>query len=117
MKQIFSMLATISLGLAATACGDSIYACDFRDPMKTEQRCQERTSNLPVNETAFEGTCETAQGTFLTDGCPRTDVVGGCDITSGPSGENVVNIYYAPMTAADVEQICMTEGSTFVASP
>lgn len=117
MKQIFPVLLTLGLGLTASGCGDNVYACDFRDPSKTEQRCQERTTSLPVSEAPFQGTCETSGGTFLTDGCPRTDVVGGCDITSAGSGEDVVNIYYAPMTAADVQSICDMEGSTFVASP
>ena len=117
MKRSLTALCLLALPAALSGCTDNVYACDFRDPMKTEQRCQERTTSLPTSELPFQGTCEAAQGTFLTDGCPRVDVVGGCDITSAGSGEDVVNIYYYPMTAADVEQICMTEGSTFVASP
>jgi len=109
-----SLLLIMTLGLAASACGENIYACDIRPD---EDRCQERTTSLPASEQAFKGTCEASQSTFLTDGCPRDGAVGGCDITTTGSGENVVNIYYAPKTASEVEQICMDEGSTFVANP
>ena len=110
----YSIAILLALGLSAGGCGDAIYACDIRPD---EDRCQERTTSVPASEAAFKGTCEAAMSTYLTDGCPREDVVGGCDITTSGSLEKVVNLYYAPKTATEVEQICMDEGSTFVASP
>ena len=94
-----------------TACGDSIYGCNFTDM----SRCQERTSKLPTSEAAFKTFCETGQGAYLTDGCPRDGIVGGCDITATGSGEDVVDWYYAPLTEAEVRMTCETESGTFTA--
>lgn len=117
MKQILvSTLFLLCTG-GLLACGDSIYGCDFRAASTTEPRCQERTSSLPTSEAAYKATCQAAQGTFVADGCPRTEVAGGCDITAAASGEDVVDLYYAPMSAADVEAKCMAESATFVAAP
>jgi hypothetical protein len=99
---------------ALTACGDSIYGCDFS--MTSEARCQERTSSLPTGEAAFKTLCETGQGTYLADGCPKTGIVGGCDITATGSAEDVIDWYYAPKTEAEVRMTCETEG-TFTPAP
>lgn len=115
MTSIRALPLLMLLSLPLAACGDGIYGCDLRDPMRTEQRCQERTAPVATPEATFEATCEASGGDYLADGCPRTDAVGACEIDAGT--EDVLDIYYAPMTAAEVEQICMQEDLTFVANP
>ena len=93
--------------LACLTFGDDLIACDFRTD---DNRCQDRSGLQAANPIAFEATCEAAAGSYLSDGCPREGVVAGCDITSPGSSGRVIDWYYAPTTAADVELACEGEG-------
>lgn len=87
----------LPLCLLIGACGGHAIGCDYRE---TKHRCQERTGIQAANPYAFEGICKAAQGTYLGDGCPTTDRVGGCKVDGS---NDVIDWYYAPETAETVQ--------------
>lgn len=98
---------TLAGALGAGCFGDDVIACDFRGD---DDRCQDRTGLQAANPVAFQATCETAAGRYLSDGCPREGIVAGCDITSPGSTGSVIDWYYAPTTVADVDRECEGDG-------
>ncbi len=93
----------LSVVMAAGCFGDDTIACDFR---AESDRCQDRSGTQAASPLAFEATCEAAAGDYLDGPCPRSGIVGGCDIDDG----DVIDWYYAPKTLADVEFACEGDG-------
>ncbi len=108
MKRVFFVSALFLFG----ACGlNATGHCDFRTK---EQRCQER-EGLPTTLAALQGLCSTAQGTYGDGECPRTGVIGGCDMSEFA---NPVRDWYYPDAAHNVttaEQVkTKCEGKPFL---
>lgn len=95
MKMAFALL--VPLCLFAGACGGHAIGCDFRE---AKHRCQERSGIQAANSLAYQGICKAAQGTYLSDGCPAADRVGGCKVDGS---NDVIDWYYAPETAETVQ--------------
>jgi hypothetical protein len=71
-------------------------------PRETQSRCQERTGidANAVAAPAFRALCETGQGTYVEEACPRENVVAGCTVSG-----NVIDWFYAPLTIDEVRAL------------
>jgi hypothetical protein len=86
-------------------------SCDFRD--SGELRCQER--NGLQGGSAFGSTCSAVGGVEASGECPDADqIVGGCRLGGAVSGE-VIDWYYAPATAEEIQEICVDDDGEYVA--
>jgi hypothetical protein len=97
MKHLSGVVAlTLAALLSASCGGENGIGCDFREGSLNgpEDRCQERRG---FQSMGYGGACEAAGGETLDDGCPREDIVGGCDL-----GQDVFDWYYPPTTVDDI---------------
>lgn len=100
------LLLVLSVLAALGGCNSS---CDFRD--SGEDRCQERTG--AQGNALFGTTCSAVGGVQASGTCPDEDlIVGGC-LISELAGD-VTDWYYEPMTTAEVEETCISDGGEFV---
>ena len=83
----------VSVLLMLSGCGlNSTGHCDFRPK---ESRCQER-EGLPTTLAALQQLCGASGGTYADGACPRTGVLGGCDLSEIA---NPVRDWYYPDAA------------------
>lgn len=108
-------VAILALGLlVGTACDLGLTSgCDFRDATlaSPEPRCQERSG---LSSAAFTAACKGLQGKTVKGGCDTETSVGGCDVGAQGDGTRVVDWYYSPKTAADVQAECDGDGGKVV---
>lgn len=116
MRKILSLAVFLSVAIGCGA--TNTYHCDFRTSENPEDRCQERSNNIPgggrLAQETFKETCEAVLGDGRDGACPRDDVVAGCDITATGSGEDVIDWYYEPETLESVQTACDNDGGTVV---
>lgn len=113
-------IAIVAVGLISmVGCGGAAnsYHCDFRMSENQEDRCQERSNDIPgggqVSAEAFKGTCEAVQGDSGNGLCPRDGAILGCDF--GAAGaETVMDWYYEPKSREEAERECTADDGTFV---
>ena len=97
MKYAALLLAVFVTSFVSTSCGGpNGIGCDFREGSLNgpEDRCQERRG---FQAPAFGPSCAAAGGETLDDGCPREDIIGGCDL-----GQDVFDWYYPPTAVDDI---------------
>lgn len=95
--------------------GDSTYHCDFVNSTEAqEDRCQERSVDALIGATSeqtYLDTCETAQGVPGSGPCATAGIVAGCLYDDVGGAETVTDWYYAPMTLAEAEDECESDGT------
>lgn len=114
MKRLLQAFGPCVMWLLA-GCGietDVAFSCDQRTKQAV---CFEYEEKVAPYADMYKDDCIKKEGTFMTSGCPRTDVLGGCKADS--KGFFVTVWYYRGYPEALIMKSCSDIKGTFISSP